>query len=202
MVRFGARRPAAPERERLMATERPRGANGRFVAFAAAAEPTPKARKKSTRLTPRQRAEAGEGALDKHWRTYFLQSLAETSNVKASAAAAGVSPSRAYKVRREDGAFAGEWRKALVEGYEHLELEALGYLRAGDPARKFDVASAIRLLTLHRETVAAERTRAGDPDGGSVLDTIDAVLDQMRRRRAANAALVADRTAGGGDDAL
>lgn len=179
-----------------MATERREG-DGHALPSAAAI----KTRKKSVRLTPRQRDAAGEGLLDKHWRTYFLQALAETSNVRQSASAAGISPSRAYKVRREDGDFAAAWHAALLEGYDHLEMEALGYLRAGDSSRKFDVASAIRLLTMHRETVAAERSRAEGRDEGSVLDTIDAMIDQMRERRAANAA-VAQRTEEEGDGAL
>lgn len=176
-------------------TERIRDAAGRF---AASAETTARKKKKPVKLTPRQRAEAGEGTLDKHWRTYFLQTLAETSNVQASATSAGISPSRAYKARREDSDFAAQWREALLEGYDHLEMEALGYLRAADPSKKFDVASAIRLLTMHRETVAAERARAGDKDEGSVLDTIDAVIEQMRQRRAANAVVIAET----GDGAL
>ena len=175
-----------------MATERARGADGRFVASAVPAEPSGgdrrRTKRKNVTLTPRQRREAGEGRLDKHWRTYFLQALAETSNVTRSARAAGVAPSRAYKTRREDRAFAAQWRAALVEGYDHLEMEVLGYLRAAEPSRKFDVANAIRLLTMHRETVAAERARSAGASDGSVLDTIDSVIEQMRQRRAANAA--------------
>lgn len=178
-----------------MATERSRGAGGRFVASAG----PDRKRKKSIKLTPRQREEAGEGVLDKHWRTHFLQALAETSNVTQSAAAAGVAPSRAYKVRREDPDFKAQWVEALCEGYDHLELEALGHLRAADPARKFDVASAIRLLTMHREAVAAERARAENRDPQSVLDSIDAMIDQMRERRAANTLVIAE-TAGNHDD--
>jgi len=167
-----------------MATESARGADGRFVASA-----VPEiSRKTRTKITPRQRKEGGEKKVDKHWRTYFLQSLAETSNVTGSARSAGVAPSRAYKTRREDAAFAAQWRAALLEGYDHLEMEALGYLRAADPRRKFDIANAIRLLTMHRETVAAERARSAEASDGSVLDTIDTVIEQMRQRRAANAA--------------
>lgn len=181
-----------------MATERPIGGVGRDPASAAPKNP----RKKSVRLTPKQREEAGEGLLDKHWRTYFLQALAETSNVKASAATAKISPSRAYKARREDADFAVAWRAAVLEGYEHLEMEVLGYLRAADPARKFDVASAIRALTLHRETVALERSRTDGRSEQAVLDSIDAMIDQMRERRAANAAVIAETegTAERGDD--
>jgi len=170
-----------------MATVRPRGADGRFVASAG-----PQHKKKSITLTRRQREQAGEGVLDKHWRTYFLQALAETSNVTQSAATAGIASSRAYKVRREDPEFAAQWREALREGYDHLEMEVLGCLRAGDPARKIDVASAIRLLTMHRATVAAERARGEQRDPQAVLDSIDAMIDQMRERRAANAAIIAE----------
>ena len=178
-----------------MATVRPRGADGRFVAF----DGPDRKRKKSVKLTPRQREEAGEGKLDKHWRTYFLQTLAETSNVTKSAAAAKVAPSRAYKARREDPEFAAQWREALCEGYDHLEMEALGHLRAGGSAGKFDVISAIRLLTMHRETVAAERARAENRDPQSVLDSIDAMIDQMRERRAVNTQVIAE-TAGDDDE--
>jgi len=159
---------------------------------------TKKKRKKYVKLTPRQREEAGEGRLDKHWRTYFLQALAETSNVKLSAARAQISPSRAYKARREDADFAALWRAALFEGYEHLEMEVLGYLRDPDPARRIDVAAALRLLAAHRETVARERALAGDDDEQAVLDSIDAFIDEMRARSAANAAIIAE-TARGAD---
>jgi len=181
-----------------MATERKTSAVGRERAPAAPKKP----RKKSVTLTPSQRQEAGEGPLNKHWRTYFLQTLAETSNVSLSAQKAGISPSRAYKARREDADFAAAWRAALLEGYDHLEMEALGYLRAGDSSRKFDVASAIRLLTMHRETVALERARTDDSDEQSVLDSIDAVIEKMRERRAANAAVLAETEVGDGDGAL
>lgn len=139
-----------------------------------------------TKITPRQRDEGGEGKVDKHWRTYFLQSLAETSNVTAAAAAAGVCPSRAYKARREHAGFLAAWRAALVEGYEHLEMEALGYLRCLDPDRKMDVGAALRLLAAHKDTVARERARENDRDEQDVIDSIDAMLDEMRGRRSAH----------------
>jgi hypothetical protein len=153
-----------------------------------------KPRKKSVKITPKQRQEGGEGTVNKHWRTYFLQALAETSNVRLSAERAGVSPSRAYKTRREDAAFKATWNAALLEGYEYLEMEVLGHLRSPDPSRKFDVAGAIRAISLHRETIAAERARADGRDEQTVLDSIDAMIDQMRERRAANAAADAQRT--------
>lgn len=137
---------------------------------------------KQVHMTPAQRAAGGEGAISKHWRTYFLQALAATSNVTASAKEAGVSPSRAYKARREQPDFAAQWRDALHEGYEHLEMEVLAYLRGNDPERKLDVANAIRLLAAHRDTVARMRALEEEGDEQDVLDSIDAMIDQMRRR--------------------
>lgn len=149
-------------------------------------------RKNTTRITNAQRAAEGEGPIHKHWRTYFLEALIETSNVTASAARAGISPSRAYKVRRVDSDFAGQWRVALREGYENLEMELLGYLRNPDPQHKMDVANAIRLLSKHREFVAHERALEDNRSEQEVLDSIDTMIDTMRQRAAANAALLSD----------
>jgi hypothetical protein len=177
-----------------MTPVRPRGADGRFIAFAAAQDT------KTTRPTRRQRGEAGQDGLDRHWRTYFLQALAETSNVARSAAAVGAAPSRAYKLRREDPAFAALWRAALLEGYDHLEMEVLGYLRDTQPARKMDVASALRLLAAHRETVARERALREDDDEQAVLDSIDQFIEDMRQRRLANGAILLEARRDDGDD--
>ena len=150
------------------------------------------ARRKPTTLTPKQREQEAEGKIDKHWRTYFLQKLAETSNVTASAGHAGVATSRAYKTRREDAKFAAAWSAALFEGYQHLEMEVLGYLRAAEPDRKFDVANAVRLLAAHQATIAKERAKPDDEeDEQAVFDSIDAMIDQMRERSFANDATLA-----------
>jgi hypothetical protein len=147
-------------------------------------------RKKTIKISNRERTAEGEGPISRIWRTPFLHKLAETSNVTASALYAEVSQSRAYKVRREDTDFAAKWRAALLEGYEHLELEVLGHLRAADPARKMDVAGALKLLALHAQTVARERALREDDDEQAVLDSIDAFIEEMRQRRAANAAIL------------
>lgn len=120
------------------------------------------------------------------WRTIFLQALAESSNVSASAAKANVTTARVYKARREEAAFAVKWRGALREGYDNLEIELLGYLRNPDPARKMDVAAAVRLLAAHRAAVERERALEGEEDEQAVLDSIDAFLEGMRERRIAN----------------
>jgi hypothetical protein len=99
-----------------------------------------------------------------HWRTIFLQALAESSNVSASAAKANVTTARVYKARREESAFAVKWRAALREGYDNLEIELLGHLRNPDPARKMDVAAAVRLLAAHRAAGVGRPARPGAGD--------------------------------------
>jgi len=84
---------------------------------------------------------------------------------------------------------------ALAQGYENLEMELLGYLRAPAPERKMDVANAIRLLTLHRQSVAHQRANQDDRSEQEVLDSIDAMIDDMRQRAAANAAQLAEAEA-------
>ena len=146
---------------------------------------------------------AGErGLLDRHWRGIFLDTLAETSNVSEAARRAGVNPSRAYKVRRREPAFRELWHAALLEGYEHLEMETLYRLRTGTAKddNKFDIANALRLLMLHRETVARERALRDAGDKDSVLATLNARIDAMRAREAETRRMLADDALPDGDD--
>jgi hypothetical protein len=136
---------------------------------------------------------ATEDKSNRHWRDEFLAALAETSNVSAASAVAGVHPARPCKVRAEDPEFAQLWRAALLEGYEHLEMEVLHRLRFGEPKDadvKFDNGSALRLLGLHRETVVRERAMRESEDLGPVRAAIDAKLEQLRQQ------VVARRSAG------
>jgi len=143
-----------------------------------------------TKLHPAQKA-GEKDRLDRHWRRLFLDTLADTSNVTRSAEAAGINPARAYLVRRVEPEFARQWRAALLEGYENLEMETLHRLRTGtakdDP--KFDIANAIRLLVLHRETVASQRAERARIDEDSVIASINAKFAARRAREKAAAAL-------------
>lgn len=141
--------------------------------------------------------EAAKGPLSKHWRTYFLAALAETSHVALSARRVGTSLSRVYKVRREDAKFRARWAAALNEGYEHLELEVLAYLRSPEPDSRIDVPAALRLLAAHRDTVARQRALGDDMDEAAVLDSIDSFIDEMRERSAANDKVIAETACGG-----
>lgn len=150
--------------------------------------------KPKVRLPGRVR-EAGDNPGTGHWRTYFLEHLIETSNITASAHFAKTVPSRAYRTRKQDPAFAAAWDAALAEGYRNLEMDLLAYLRSPSPDRKMDVASAIRLLTLHRQAVARSRAEEDEQSEQDVLDSIDAMIDEMRQRAAANAAQTAGEDA-------
>jgi hypothetical protein len=153
------------------------------------------AQKRRSKLNSAQRAKGQEDHVSRSWRATFLAALAETSNVTEAADAAGVNTSRAYNARREEPDFARAWRDALFEGYEHLEFIVLCFLRTGklpgEEGRKFDVANAVRLLAAHRDAMARERARGDCSDEQEVLDSIDRMLDDMRERSAANAALLA-----------
>lgn len=140
---------------------------------------------RNTRIRPFYR-QGERKTPDRRWRSIFLDTLAETSNVSEAARRAGVNPSRAYKVRREEPQFRAKWNAALLEGYAHLELETLHRLRmgvdAGKEERKFDIANALRLLTFHRESVAREKALSGEETEESVLAELNARLEAMRAR--------------------
>lgn len=158
-----------------------------------------------TKLHPAQKA-GEKDRLDRHWRRLFLDTLADTSNLTQSAKVAGINPARAYRVRRIEPEFARKWRAALLEGYENLELETLNRLRTGTAKddSKFDIANAIRLLVLHRETVARQRAEEPAPaEEGSVIASINAKFTARRAREQAVAALFAKeapKPRGGGHD--
>jgi hypothetical protein len=119
----------------------------------------------------------------------FLEELAETSNVAAAAAVADIPVSKVYRLRRDDPDFARRWYAALSEGYDNLEMEVLLHLRGGgnEPVedagkRKFDVATALRCLTAHRDSVAREKGRRTLADEVATIAAINAKIDAMRIR--------------------
>jgi hypothetical protein len=116
----------------------------------------------------------------------FLTRLAETSNVSAAADEAELTTATVYARRRTDPDFARRWYAALAEGYDNLEMELLAHLRSGETAetarRKFDVATALRCLTAHRESVAREKGRRTLADEVATIAAINARIDMMRLR--------------------
>lgn len=124
------------------------------------------------------------------WQRLFLAELAQTSNVAAAARKAKVDVSTAYKTRRGDSRFARQWFDALCEGYDNLEMDMLHRLREGEleggtkgrARRKFDNATAFRLLAAHRASVTRTRARRDDQDEAAIYASIHAKLDAMRQR--------------------
>ena len=160
---------------------------------------TKRVRRIGARITRGEIAAPDTVRLATHWRIAFFETLAETSNVSNACQVAKVNPGTVYEQRRKDPAFARKWIDALCEGYDILEMELLHRLRVGEakesegeaPIRKFDNANAMRLLAAHRASVARGRALRDNRDEKAVLDSIDAFIDKMRARSAANAKLLA-----------
>ena len=101
----------------------------------------------------------------------FLSALRTTSNVRAAAAVAGVSPHGAYDRYHADAEFRAEWVAALGDGRVHLEMALMAEARAAAerPRRALvpgeeppaitgmDAKTALQLLRLRRSTDAGGR---------------------------------------------
>jgi hypothetical protein len=124
--------------------------------------------------------------INTRWRDRFLEALAQSSNVTKSAAAAGVDTSSAYRARTAEPDFARRWMDALWEGYEHLEMEVLRRLREGefqtDGGDKYDFASAIRLLSAHRENAAKAQAARRNVSASEIRASIDRKVEEIRQR--------------------
>ncbi|MFN3990998.1 MAG: hypothetical protein ACK4IS_12140 [Erythrobacter sp.] len=120
------------------------------------------------------------------WREYFLEHLAETSNISKSAARAGVTTAKLYRERRQDPKFARDWLAALAEGYFLLEMEVLRRLREGDQqtpsGERYDFANALRLLAAHRESAAQAHAQQRNVSAAEVRASIDRKVEAIRQR--------------------
>ena len=151
------------------------------------------------RKTP---AAAGEGAcaFDARARKAFLDHLAMTSNVAASARAAGVSSARAYALRRRHPGFHDQWQAALAEGFARLEAELLAEaLRAVSgkvseatlKSRAQRQRLGLALLAMHRASVRGAPKQAALPSDSraALAAKVEAKLLYIRARlKAQNAA--------------
>ncbi|QFT76145.1 hypothetical protein [Erythrobacter sp. THAF29] len=136
-------------------------------------------------MTARAKKRSGRSG-NPRWRKTFLETLAETSNVKASAEKAKIGPSTAYRLRRENADFARAWLGALWEGYVHLEMEVLRRLRDGDlqtdDRDKYDFANAIRLLNAHRENAVRAEAEQRNVSAAEIRASIDRKVEDIRMR--------------------
>ena len=87
-------------------------------------------------VIPRFGSDTGDtpkrGKPPKGWRRAFLQTLAETCNVRAAAKSAGVGRKTAYRHRQSDPRFAEAWDDAIEDATDLLEGEARRSRDRGD----------------------------------------------------------------------
>ncbi|WP_414900318.1 hypothetical protein ACMT1E_11285 [Sphingomonas flavalba] len=141
-------------------------------------------------------------------RGQFLETLARTLNISASARAAGMSTVSARALKRRDPGFAEAWAEAMLTAYDELEMALVkraikgtlkpvwhGGKRVGSE-RVFNDGQAHQLLTQHRATVM--RLRGERPDAAPVLEPEEVI----RARLIARFESMEVRLSGGaGDDA-
>jgi hypothetical protein len=135
-------------------------------------------------------------------RSLFLDHLAQTANVSASALAAGVKSSAVYAERRRTPAFRDAWALALAEGYARLETELLAEALQSASGRTADGTLkaraqkhrlAIALLNAHRASVkggapVAASAKPAVPDLATLKAQLVLKLTHMRQRAEENAA--------------
>lgn len=136
----------------------------------------------------------GAARPDRRQMDLFLDALAETSNVAASARAAGVSGNAMYRERRRNAGFAARWHGALCEGFARLEAELLsealiaarGNVKdATLKARAQKYRLGLALLAAHRAAVRGTGAVPGGRSGpveGDAKERIAAKLRAMQAR--------------------
>jgi len=128
------------------------------------------------------------GSWTRSKREQFLSELAMSANVRASAAAVGMSEQGAYQLRRRCDEFRKAWRDALCEGYARLELMMLeramfgtekAQWHGGKEVGKIHEISerlGLSLLAQHRASVTRDM-----PQGEAAID-LDAAKQRVRVR--------------------
>lgn len=130
----------------------------------------------------------------------FLDCLAASANVTASAEAAGFSREAIYRRRRHDSAFAERWQAALEQGYARIEM--LLVQRASDalegfapdpdtPIPEMTVRDAVTIFQLHRASVKGDgrapgwraRPRSLDEMRASILAKLEAIAPRSSPSR-------------------
>lgn len=147
----------------------------------------------------------GNARPDRRQLDIFLDALAESSNVAASARAAGVSANAMYRERRRNAGFAARWHEALCEGFARLEAELLSEAlvaptgnvkEATLKSRAQKYRLGLSLLAAHRAAVRGAKlpATAAAPKGSAKAKLL-AKLTAMRAQVAAE-----EGEAGGDED--
>lgn len=139
--------------------------------------------------------DSGNPRPDRRQKDIFLEALAESSNVAASARAAGVSANAMYRERRRNTGFAARWHEALCEGFARLEAELLSEAliaptgnvkEATLKSRAQKYRLGLSLLAAHRAAVrGAMLPAAGAAPKGNAKARLLAKLTAMRAQVAA-----------------
>jgi hypothetical protein len=146
------------------------------------------------------------GAKNIRWsqamRRTFLDHLAATGNVHASAAAIDVHENTIYALRRRDPAFVAAWDEALKLGYQMLETRLLGHVLAGGTATgkmdqgafgTLDANVALSMLSNHRAAMAGRPPRGlqstpkratREETNAALLTKLDAIDKRNREKQA------------------
>lgn len=134
----------------------------------------------------------------------FLAVLAETCNASEAARQIGKGRTSAYRRKKADPGFARAWEEAIEMGYGEIELMLMravlfgseteeivmdgeGAVKTRKVKRQGNPAVALRLLTFYRDRMErrrAERAAQEGPGGPAAIAQVDALFDQIRRRRA------------------
>ncbi|HEX8485407.1 hypothetical protein [Sphingomonas sp.] len=140
--------------------------------------------------------QAGEHGPRVQWsperKAAFLDHLAATCNVSASAAVVGVPATAIYPLRRRDADFAAAWGEALISGYEMLETQLVGHALNGGGAREttngdvtptgtIDVDLALKLLGTHQGAMLGKPLKGGPKlTKATSQETTEAILKKLR----------------------
>ncbi|HEX2811389.1 MAG TPA: hypothetical protein VHO04_01805 [Sphingopyxis sp.] len=137
----------------------------------------------------------GAARPDRRQMDVFLDALAESSNVAASARAAGIAANAMYRERRRNAGFAARWHEALCEGFARLEAELLSEALIAPTGNVKDSTLKSRaqkyrlglsLLAAHRAAVRGAKLPAANIEPkGSAKARLTAKLDVMRAQMAA-----------------
>jgi hypothetical protein len=137
----------------------------------------------------------------KRKREIFLDHLGATSNVRASARAAGMTEGSAHKLRARDPDFAALWDAALREADVRLTGKLIVLAETGGkpaperedgepaeaPMENLDKDLALKLLALNRQGQAGKRRGGAAPKRASAEELLEAgvkLLGMLKRRRA------------------
>lgn len=121
----------------------------------------------------------------------FLENLAQSANVSASAKAAGLSGTAlVYRQRQRSQTFRAKWIGALAEGYARLEAEMLAEaLRPASGhikdvtlrARQMKIRLAMALLAMHRAAVRGAPAPRLPASKGAAREQVTEKLERMGR---------------------